>query len=75
MGMNGDYQSMAEACGEAPRRAPTFVPGVDFDPYDEDDVEAVKLAMDRDLADRNRALAEENARLRALLGEEDDGEW
>lgn len=29
-----------------------FIPGENFDPSDEDDVEAVREAMDRDMADR-----------------------
>lgn len=70
MSMNGDYMSLAEACGEAPRRGLSFIPGEDFDPYDEDEVAAVGLAMERDMADRVRHLEEENARLRALLPEE-----
>lgn len=31
-----------------------FIPGEDFDPYDEDDVAAVKAAMDNDMALRAR---------------------
>lgn len=70
MSMTGEYMSMAEACGEAPVRPLTFVPGEDYDPYDEDDVAAVGLAMDRDRADRIADLEAENARLRAALAEQ-----
>lgn len=69
-GMNGDYLSMAEACGEAEPRGLAFVPGVDFDPYDPDEVEAVQEAMARDAASRIDRLEAENARLRALLADE-----
>jgi hypothetical protein len=50
----------------------TFTPGVDFDPWDAEEVEIVKLATGRSAADRLRHLERENSRLRALLGENDD---
>ncbi|MBF6085181.1 hypothetical protein IU485_27795 [Nocardia cyriacigeorgica] len=76
--------TLAQAVGEAPMPGLVFVPGVDFDPYDEEDRAAVALAMERDMADRLRAAdrsnrqlreqleeaAEEIARLRARLGDE-----
>jgi hypothetical protein len=68
--MSYDVMTMAEACGEAPARPLTFIPGEDYDPYDEDDVAAVGLAMDRDRADRIADLEAENARLRAALAEQ-----
>jgi hypothetical protein len=34
-----------------------FIPGEDFDPYDEDDCAAVRLAMQIDMADQARARA------------------
>lgn len=69
---------MAQACGEAPMPALAYVAGVDFDPSDEDSVGAVLLATERDAYDRNRALTEENARLRALLADatgHDGDDW
>jgi uncharacterized small protein (DUF1192 family) len=72
-----EYMTMAEAVGEAPARPLTFIPGEDYDPYDEDDVAAVGLAMDLDRADRVRELEDriadlerENARLRAEIVEQ-----
>lgn len=50
-----------------------FTPGVDFDPYDADEVEIIKDAMGRDTASRMAHLERENARLRAIVhGENDD---
>lgn len=66
-----EYLTMAQATGDAPMPGLSFVPGVDYDPYDEDDRATVALAMEIDMADRNRALSEENARLRAMLNLED----
>jgi hypothetical protein len=72
---NGDYMSLAEAVGETTHER-GWVVGEDFDPYDEDEVEIMKLVWEREAADhesaRNRALMAENARLRALLGEDVD---
>jgi hypothetical protein len=50
----------------------TFTPGVDFDPWDAEEVEIVKLATGRDAADRLHRLEKENTRLRALLGGDND---
>ncbi len=36
-------------------RGLSFIPGEDYDPYDEDDVAAVRLAMEIDMAERDRA--------------------
>ncbi len=54
-GMNAGYMSLAEACGEVEPRPLSFIPGEDFDPSDEFDVEAVGLAMENDMYDRARA--------------------
>lgn len=67
MSFNGDYLSLAEACGEAPSRGLAFIPGVDFDPTDPDDCEAVRLASERDYFDRLTALERENERLRKII--------
>lgn len=44
-----------------------FTPGVDFDPYDPDEVEIVGLALEGNAADRIRHLETKNADLRALV--------
>ncbi len=81
--------TMAQACGEEPMPGLSFIPGEDFDPYDEDEREVVKLAMDIDRGDRMAALESENAILRRDLqamqdrqvaaeddhDERDDGGW
>jgi len=59
--MTGDCMSMAEADGSAPAYGLAFVAGVDFDPSNPDEVEIVRLATQRDHADR---VAAENRRLR-----------
>ena len=63
-----DIQHMEDGHGPSPL---TFTPGIDFDPSDSDEVEIVKLASERSMANRMRHLERENARLRALLNEED----
>lgn len=63
---------MLQAIGEEPIPGPAFVAGVDFDPYDEDDVEAVRFAGEVSRADRMHQLEEENARLRARLSRYED---
>lgn len=69
-----DRPTLAEAIGEAPDRGLSFIPGVDFDPDDEDDRAAVSLAMEQDLHDRMQVLERENALLRAQLRESDEDE-
>lgn len=54
-----------------------FIPGEDFDPYDEDDVAAVKQVMEKDAAAqidywRERALRAERAAERRWDEEEED---
>lgn len=75
MSMNGDYQSLAEACGEAPRRPLAYVAGVDFDADDPDEWGAVLLATARDQDERERAevrqLRHRNAALLDALREAD----
>ncbi|WP_433716914.1 hypothetical protein ACQP2U_43645 (plasmid) [Nocardia sp. CA-084685] len=69
--MIGDYTSMAEVDGQY--RSPlTFTPGVDFDPYDPEEVEIVMEASEWSVAARMRHLEAENARLRAELAELDE---
>jgi len=45
----------------------SFIPGEDFDPQDEDDVAAVRLAMENDMADQLRAERRENEMLRERI--------
>lgn len=75
MSMNGDYSSLAEACGEAPPRALAYAVGFDFDPTDPDEWGAVILATERDCDDRERAqvrnLRHRNAALLDALREAD----
>jgi hypothetical protein len=49
-----------------------WVPGVDFDPTDPEEMEVMKVVWEREKFDRIHALEEENARLRALVNEHDD---
>lgn len=71
--LNGDYLSMAEACGEYTRaEGYVFFPGEDFDPSDEDDVAAVMAAGEWDVHARARRLAVENEQLRARIAEMED---
>lgn len=75
MGMNGDYMSLAEVDGSAPRRALAYVAGVDFDANDPDEWGTVLLATERDRDERDRArlrsLESRNAALLAALREAD----
>ena len=78
-----ERMTYAQAVGEAPPSPLVFIPGQDFDPGDEDDREAVRLAGEIDKADRERelrrqvrdletnlaVLVEENDELRKRLGE------
>jgi hypothetical protein len=59
--------TMAQACGEQPFSEVAWVPGVDFDPSDPDDVEAVLEASERHLSERMDRLERENALLRSML--------
>jgi hypothetical protein len=73
-----ERMTYAQAVGEKPLDSPAFVAGVDFDPYDEGEVEVVKLASERHRAETLEKLREENADLRAevyrLRGYDGDGE-
>lgn len=66
MSMNGDYMSLAEVDGAAPQGL-AFTPGVDFDPFDPDEVEIVRLASERDYAARMSARERELIRQRDVL--------
>ncbi|MFE6739851.1 hypothetical protein [Streptomyces tubercidicus] len=49
--------------------SPAFLPGVDFDPADPEEVESVGYASEKHGVEKIQHLEEENARLRALLDE------
>lgn len=66
-GMNGDYQSMAEACGEVEYTSRGWVPGVDFDPYDAEEMEVMQDVWENERYNRIAQLERENERLRAQL--------
>lgn len=61
---------MAQACGEAPILGTGWVPGVDFDPHDDDDMEIMHLVFEREVWERADRLERENQMLRAQLGYE-----
>lgn len=70
-----ETMTMAQACGEAPMPALAFIPGEDFDPYDDDDRDAVGAAMERERYDTVTALQAEITALRAALAAtRDDGD-
>lgn len=62
MSMVGDYMSMAEACGER-EHVRAWVPGIDFDPYDTEEMEVMRLVWDTERYDRIRRLESESAHL------------
>jgi hypothetical protein len=73
-----EFITMAQACGEAPISSPGWVPGEDFNPFDDDDMEVMRLVWARESADEMARLRQENADLRAriaeLAGDEYDGD-
>lgn len=67
-GMTGDYRSMAEVDGQyVDPVSPGWVPGVDFNPDDDDDMELMRHVWGRERADRTARLERENETLRAAL--------
>lgn len=76
MSIYGSYEDMrdmmrAEAGDDRPR-SHVFIPGEDFDPYDPDDVEAVKLVGEKDRADQVDYWKERALRAEQALAREDD---
>lgn len=71
--LTGGYSSLAEAAGEY-TPAVGWVPGVDFDPDDPEDMRAVELAWDREQAARVAELERENDDLRARVAELEGGD-
>lgn len=70
--MNGDYRSMAEACGEAPWQRAGYEPSHSWTSSElaemhEDDLEGVMLVTARDQHRTMQRLEKENAQLRAAL--------
>lgn len=49
-----------------------WVPGVDFDPSDPEEMEVMRDVFERERMDSVRHLQQENARLRGLLGQAND---
>jgi len=64
-----DRLTYRQAVGEDPIGSPVFIPGEDFDPYNEDEVAVVRLASQTHEADRIRELEREVATLRHELAE------
>lgn len=62
MSMTGDYLTMAEACGEVERPS-VWIPGEDFDPRDEFEMEVMHDVWERERFDEAAALERENQRL------------
>lgn len=73
--MTGDYRSMAQAAGEEPVDvSPGWVPGVDFDPSNDDDMAVMDQVWSREKASRAARLERENELLRARIAELTGGE-
>lgn len=73
--MTGGYRSMAQAAGEEPvDESPGWVPGVDFDPHDDEQMDVMREVWSREKADRATRLERENDRLRARIAELTGGE-
>lgn len=68
MSMNGDYLSLAEACGETTHHR-GWVAGEDFDPSDPEEMDVMLLVWDRERHDTIERLERENAALRERLAE------
>jgi hypothetical protein len=75
--LTGDYLSLAEACGEVEPKPRGWVPGVDFDPTDPDEMEVMELVWERErhdtLAAKDREIASLRARLAEYEGEDEGG--
>lgn len=66
---------MAQAAGEEPVDvSPGWVPGVDFDPHDDEQMAVMREVWSREKADRATRLERENDRLRARIAELTGGE-
>ena len=66
MSFNGDYMSLAEACGETTHNR-GWVAGEDFDPYDAEEMEVMDLVWEREKYDTITRLQNENAALRQTI--------
>lgn len=62
-----ERMTYAQAVGEQPFDSPVFFAGVDFDPWDADEVEVVRHASQLHGAEKMRHLEEEGSRLRSLV--------
>lgn len=61
--------SYAEAVGEIEPRSIAWVPGENFDPHDDEEMEVMRHVWAQERADRIAQLEAENAQLRAELRE------
>jgi hypothetical protein len=61
-----DIQRMEDG---VPFESPSFIPGVDFDPNDPDEVEIIGFVTENHAHDRITRLEKENAELRGQLAE------
>lgn len=70
MSFNGEYTSLADACGEGRDNAGRgWVAGIDFDPSDPEEMETMKLVWEREAYDTAERLRRENESLRNEIHE------
>lgn len=68
MSFNGEYTSLADACGEGRDNGSAgWVAGIDFDPYDAEEMEVMELVWEREAHDSMTRLRNENAALRQTI--------
>lgn len=67
--MNGDYRSLAEAVDGPRPESAGWVPGVDFDPGDAEEMEVMADVFDRERQDTITRLTRDNDRLRRVLAQ------
>lgn len=66
-GINGDYTSLAEACGEREPSPTVWIPGQDFDPRDADEMEIMRDVWANEKDAKIARLEAENAELHRRL--------
>lgn len=69
-----EYMTMAQTDQPINDWDTAWVPGIDFDPYDDDDMEIMQLVWERDKHSRLQNLERANQQLRERLSEL-TGEW
>lgn len=72
--MNGDYRSLAEAVDGPRPESAGWIPGVDFDPGDPEEMEVMADVFDRERQDTITRLTRENDNLRRRVAELTDGD-